>query len=63
MLKNTILVWGDSRATRISASVRRQPERIGIRDQHIRAELVNLAQALRRVAGFADHINVRLVFQ
>jgi hypothetical protein len=43
--------------------VRRQPEGLEGQDQNVRAELIRLAQALGRVAGLADYVNVRLVFQ
>ena len=42
---------------------RRQFERPGIRDQHVRPELKKFAQALGCVAGFANHGNVRLILQ
>jgi hypothetical protein len=42
---------------------RAKPEGRGIRDHHIRAKLVNLAQTLCRVAGLAYNLDVMLIFQ
>jgi hypothetical protein len=41
----------------------RHPERRGICNQNVRLKLINFAQTLRCVAGFAHHVNVRLVCQ
>jgi len=43
--------------------VRREFERCGIRDQHIRLELMNFTQAFGRVAGLTNDVNVRHVLQ
>ena len=42
---------------------RRHLECRGIRDQYIRLKFTNFTQAFRCVAGFANHVKVRLVLQ
>jgi len=42
---------------------RGKPEGCGIRHDHIRAKLVNLAQTLCGVAGLAYNLDIRLIFQ